>query len=38
MVINESILIFFMGATMRKGVRGDLQKLKELLERQDTDV
>ena len=32
------IMIFFMGATMRKGVRGDLQKLKELLEKQDTDV
>ena len=28
------IMIFFMGSTMRKGVRGDLQKLKELLEKQ----
>ena len=27
------IMIFFMGSTMRKGVRGDLQKLKELLEK-----
>ena len=26
------IMIFFMGSTMRKGVRGDLQKLKKLLE------
>ena len=26
------IMIFFMGSTMRKSVRGDLQKLKELLE------
>ena len=30
------IMIFFMGSTMRKGVRGDLQKLKELLENQNT--
>ncbi len=27
------IMIFFMGNTMRKGVRGDLQKLKEILEK-----
>ena len=27
------IMIFFMGGTMRKSVRGDLQKLKELLEK-----
>ena len=26
-------LMFFMGSTMRKGVRGDLQKLKELMEK-----
>ena len=27
------IMIFFMGGTMRKSVRGDLQKLKEILEK-----
>lgn len=32
------LMIFFMGATMRKGVRGDLQKLKVLLEKQDTNA
>ena len=26
-------MIFFMGGMMRKGVRGDLQKLKELMEK-----
>ena len=26
-------MMFFMGSTMRKGVRGDLQKLKELMEK-----
>jgi carbon monoxide dehydrogenase subunit G len=26
-------MMFFMGNTMRKGVRGDLQKLKELMEK-----
>jgi hypothetical protein len=31
-------MIFFMGSTMRKGVRGDLQKLKELLEKPDTNA
>ena len=31
------LMIFFMGSTMRKGVRGDLQKLKELMEKQDTN-
>ena len=30
-------MIFFMGSMMRKGVRGDLQKLKELMEEQDTN-
>ena len=28
------LMIVFMGRTMRKGVKGDLQKLKELMERQ----
>lgn len=32
------IMILFMGATMRKGVRGDLQKLKQVMEKQNTDV
>ena len=27
-----------MGGTMRKGVRGDLQKLKELMEKQNTNA
>lgn len=31
-------IIFFMASMMRKGVRGDLQKLKELMEKQDTNV
>ena len=31
-------MIFFMGSMMRKGVRGDLQKLKELMEKQDTNA
>ena len=31
-------MIFFMGSTMRKGVRGDLQKLKELMEKQDSNA
>ena len=31
-------MMFFMGSTMRKGVRGDLQKLKELMEKQDTNA
>ena len=28
-------MIIFMGSTMRKGVRGDLQQLKEIMEKQD---
>jgi len=28
------LMMVFMGRTMRKGVRGDLQKLKELMEKQ----
>lgn len=32
------MMIFFMGVTMRKSVRNDLQKLKDILEKQDTDV
>ena len=32
------LMIFFMGSTMRKGVRGDLQKLKELMEKPDSDA
>ena len=31
-------MMFFMGSMMRKGVRGDLQKLKELMEKQDTNA
>ncbi|MEA3336789.1 MAG: SRPBCC family protein [Chloroflexota bacterium] len=31
-------MMFFMGKRMRKGVRGDLQKLKELMEIQDTNA
>ena len=31
-------MMLFMAGMMRKGVRGDLQKLKRLLEKQDTDV
>lgn len=27
------LMMFFMGGMMRKGVRGDLQKLKELMEK-----
>ena len=30
------IMMIFMGGTIRKAVRGDIQKLKELLEKQDT--
>jgi len=30
-------MIFFMGRMMRKGVRGDLQKLKELMEKQNAN-
>jgi hypothetical protein len=32
------LMIFFMGSTMRKGVRGDLQKLKELMEKPDSNT
>jgi hypothetical protein len=32
------LMIFFMGSTMRKSVRGDLQKLKELMEKPDTNA
>ncbi len=32
------IMMFFMAGIMRKGVRGDLHKLRELLEKQNTDV
>jgi len=31
-------MMFFMGSMMRKGVRGDLQKLKELMEKSDTNT
>jgi len=31
-------MMFFMGNTMRNGVRGDLQKLKELIENQKTNA
>ena len=31
------LMIFFMGSTMRKSIRGDLQKLKELMEKPDTN-
>jgi len=31
-------MMIFMGSTMRKGVRGDLQKFKELMEKQDTNA
>ena len=31
-------MMFFMGNTMRKGVRGDLQKLKELMEKWDANA
>jgi len=31
-------MMFFMRSMMRKGVRGDLQKLKELMEKQDTNA
>ena len=31
-------MIFFMGRMMRKGVRGDLQKLKKLMEKPDTNT
>ncbi len=31
-------MMFFMAGMMRKGMRGDLQKLKELMEKQDTDA
>ena len=31
-------MMFFMGSMMRKGVRGDLQKLKELMEKQDSNA
>ena len=30
------IMMFFMGGILRKSVRGDLQKLKELMEKQET--
>ena len=32
------VMMIFMGGIMRKGVRGDLQKLKELLEKQGADA
>ena len=32
------IMMLFMAGIMRKGVRGDLHKLKELMENQDTDA
>ena len=32
------IMILFIGSTMRKSVRGDLQKLKKLLEKLDTNA
>jgi len=32
------IMMFFMGSMMRKGVRGDLQKLKELIEKPDINT
>ncbi len=32
------VIMLFMAGKMRKGVRGDLNKLKELLERQNTDA
>lgn len=32
------IMTIFMAGIMRKGVRGDLKKLKELLEKQETDA
>ena len=31
-------MMFFMGGIMRKGVRSDLQKLKKLMEKQDTNA
>lgn len=31
-------MMFFMGGIMRKGVRSDLQKLKELMDKQDTNA
>ena len=31
-------MMFFMGSTMRKGVRGDLQELKELMEKSDAGI
>ena len=31
------LMIFFMGRMMRKGVRGDLQKFKELMEKQNAN-
>jgi hypothetical protein len=32
------VMMLFMAGIMRKGIRGDLHKLKELLENQDTDA
>ena len=32
------MMMFFMGGIMRKGVRGDLQKLKELLEKPEFEA
>ena len=32
------VMIFFMAGIMRKGVREDLYKLKELMEKQDSDA
>ena len=32
------VMMLFMAGIMRKGVRGDLHKLKELMENQDTDA
>lgn len=32
------LMLLFMGSMIRKNVRGDIEKLKELLEEQDTDA
>ena len=32
------VMMIFMGGIMRKGVRGDLQRLKDLLEKQNADA
>jgi hypothetical protein len=37
-MLDENRLMLFMASMMRKGVREDLQKLKELLVKQDTDA